>query len=139
MIPLIFILVSLVLYAGFLVLTAIEVKNGKRAFVRTRTAFDRGMGRVNFVLEHVDLPGYLRDTSHEVAVRSAHGFVRGVLVAVRFVERLLTRLVRALREHSATSMAAVVSGQEAHSPFIRAIRHVKDELRNGRVIHGVRH
>jgi hypothetical protein len=141
MIPLIFILASLVLFAGFLVLTVIETRRNSRLFAATRAKLDREVGRAHFILEHVDFPGFLRDSSRIVAVRATHEFVRGILIAVRFVERLLTRLVKALREHSAVSTAAAIAPavRESHSPFIRAIRHVKDELRNGRVIHSVGH
>lgn len=140
MIPLFFILASLALFAGFLALVAVEAKSGKRVFAVGRARLDREIGRVHFIIEHVDLPGFLRDSSRTIVVRATHEFVRGILVAVRFVERLLTRLVRALREHSAVSTAASIAPtRETHSLFLRAIRNVKDELRNSRVIHSVGH
>jgi len=90
-------LVVAALLAGFLWLTALERKRGKRIFERTRSALDHSTDETLSYLSS--------DTTRASVARSvrisldhaAHEVVHGILQAVRFIERMLTRLTREIR------------------------------------------
>lgn len=89
---------ALILLGGFLVLTALERKRGARVFQSLRAKLDKQVGRVVFIITHVDWSAFIKHVVRTASERVAHDVVHGTLVAVRFLERLLTRAVRALRE-----------------------------------------
>jgi hypothetical protein len=123
-----FLVVALALFIGFLGLTRIEARRGARYFAPVRIELDKRAKRVSFIAEHVDFPGFIRDTLRALAARIAHDIAHGSLIAVRFIERLLTRVVRALRErgHGAGRTPA------APTHFVSRMRSLKRELRDGR-------
>lgn len=105
MTALIFFGLSLALFAAFLVLTHIEARRGARVFAQVRTQLDQKVGKVLFVIDHVDLQGAIRDLLRDGITRAIHDIAHGSLVAVRFIERLLTQAVRALRRKRAEAEA----------------------------------
>jgi hypothetical protein len=132
---LIFLAVSILLFAGFLTLTAYESRRGTRVLERTRASFDAEVGRVSFITNHVDLPAYLRDLVRVVAARAAHDIIHAGLVIVRFLERLLTRAVRALRTERANLIEAERARQA--SEFVAQISDFTAELRSARKLEAV--
>ncbi len=127
MIYLTLVTISVALLAGFLALTAREVKTGKRMFSGARERLDREAARIFFIVAHVDLAAFLRDVTQQVGKRIAHDAAHLSLVIVRFIERLLTRAVRALRAHQGQAQAT----QTSTSPFVRSMSDLKQKLRNG--------
>jgi hypothetical protein len=124
-----FLAAALVLFLGFLGLTRVEARRGARFLAPVRVELDKRARRVSFIVEHVDFPGFIRDTLRAAAARFAHDAAHGSLVVVRAVERLLTRAVRALRERGHGSAGRMPS---APTHFVSRITHLKRELRNGR-------
>ena len=96
---LVFVLVSLVLFSGFLALTRFEARRGRRYFARARASFDERVEKLAYIMEHVDFPAFVRDGLRAIFARIVHDIVHVTLIIVRFAERMLTRAVRALREH----------------------------------------
>jgi len=127
---LIFLAVSILLFAGFLALTAYESRRGTRVLERARASLDAEVERVSFIAAHVDLPAYLRDLVRVMAARAAHDIIHAGLVIVRFLERLLTRAVRALRAERATLIEAERARQA--SEFVAQISDFTAELRSAR-------
>ncbi|MBU0750227.1 hypothetical protein KKH15_01795 [Patescibacteria group bacterium] len=97
---LIAILVSILLLAGFLLLTAYERSHARKIFPKLRAGLDRKVGRGTFVLKHVDWSAFLRHLVQAVVARVVHDVAQVTLVAVRVIERLLTRVVRTIREQT---------------------------------------
>lgn len=124
-----FLFASLVLFIGFLGLTRLEARRGARFLAPARAKLDRKASSVSFIAEHVDFPGFIRDTLRALVARVAHDIAHGSLIAVRFVERLLTRAVRALRERGHGAKGAAPS---APTHFVSRIAHLKRELRSSR-------
>ena len=89
--------ISLALFAAFALLTAAEGKTGTRLFEDARTRLDTRVMRASFVLRHVDWGAFLNDVARTAFERALHDIAHGTLIAVRFIERVLTRAVRALR------------------------------------------
>ncbi len=127
MIYLTLVLISVALLAGFLALTVREAKTGRRMFSAARERLDREAARVFFIVAHVDLAAFLRDVTGQAGKRIAHDAAHISLIIVRFVERLLTRAVRALRAHQ----GQVQTTQTSTSPFVRSMSDLKQKLRNG--------
>jgi hypothetical protein len=127
---LIFLLGSLVLFGGFLALTAYESRRGARIAEHARASLDARVDRIAFIATHVDFPAYLRDLVRVLAARIAHDVIHAGLVTVRFLERVLTRAVRALRAEQATLIEA--ERQRQTSDFVAQMRDFKDELRSAR-------
>lgn len=93
----IFIPITLALLAAFVLLTLVEGKTGTRMFARSRDSFDARVARAGFVLRHVDWGAFLNDVARAGFERALHDIAHGTLIAVRFIERVLTRVVRYLR------------------------------------------
>lgn len=89
--------ISCVLLGGFIILTAFERRHG-RLFGATRKRLDRWVGRVTYIARHVDWSAFIKDIVHSTVERVVHDIAHASLKLVRFIERLLTRLVRSLRE-----------------------------------------
>ncbi|HEX7651324.1 MAG TPA: hypothetical protein VF439_01235 [Candidatus Paceibacterota bacterium] len=126
---LIAILVSLLLFAGFLWLVALEARRGRRMFAGTRAALDREAGRVEFVFAHVDFGSALRALAVAAFERIAHDIAHGVLVAVRFMERSLTGAVRTLRARRAEKGAVLPPEDAAPTALARTMQDIKAHLR----------
>lgn len=128
---LIAILVSLLVFAGFLWLVSAEAKRGTRIFTGPRAKLDREAHRVEFVFAHVDFGSALRALAVSAAERIAHDVAHAVLVAVRFVERSLTGAVRTLRTRRAEKGAVLPPEDAAIAPtaLARTMQDIKAHLR----------
>ncbi|MDB5266145.1 MAG: hypothetical protein JWM39_858 [Parcubacteria group bacterium] len=93
----IFLPITFALLVLFLLLTFVEAKSGMRMFSGTRDKFDARIGRASFVLRHVDWGAFVNDVTRTFFERALHDIAHGTLMVVRFVERVLTRIVRSLR------------------------------------------
>ncbi|HEV7121665.1 MAG TPA: hypothetical protein VGN56_02445 [Candidatus Paceibacterota bacterium] len=93
----IFIPITLALLAAFMLLTLAEARTGARLFGSARERFDARVARAGFVLRHVDWGAFLNDVARASFERALHDIAHGTLIAVRFIERILTRVVRYLR------------------------------------------
>ncbi|MEK7511366.1 MAG: hypothetical protein AAB582_03965 [Patescibacteria group bacterium] len=117
------IVVSLVLLIGFLSLTAFEAGSGMRILGGMRRRLDRKVGQAGFILSHVDLGAFARDTVRDIIERILHDLAHASLIVVRFIERVLTRFVRQLRGR--TEEAPV----KERRTFKEAVQHVKRTVR----------
>lgn len=122
---LVFILVSLALLVGFLVLTWYEVERGVRLFARERTRLDQRIEQIELILTHVDFGRFLRAELQRLAEIIGHTIAQLSLQLVRTVERLLTRLVRHLRMRGAAEPAAP---RESVREFVKTLSDFKSEL-----------
>ncbi|MBP7741063.1 MAG: hypothetical protein KA104_00025 [Candidatus Pacebacteria bacterium] len=100
MLLIILVALSLTLFGGFLLLTAFETGRG-RVGGSVRTRFDKHAARVAFIISHVDWSAFVKHLIRASAERIAHDVAHTSLLVIRFLERMLTRLVRALRERRA--------------------------------------
>ena len=124
----IFNLVSLALLAGFFALLSREAKRGMRMFANGRARIDEAVTRVTFVLSHVDFATFVRDLATSMMHRIAHDVAHFSLLAVRVVERLLTRLVRYLRIRHANEAVPNESARE----FVKTLSDFKGQLETTR-------
>lgn len=131
---LIAILGTVFLFAGFLVLASYEQRRGSRYFEAERSRLDRFTRRVSFIFEHVDFASFLRHLVVSTAEIVAHELIRLVLLAVRSLERLLTRAVKYLRLRH-TSPEGVTTAPA--SPFVATIATFKHRLRKEREEHTI--
>ena len=120
------ILFSIALFTAFLWLTASEAKRGVRVMAVERGEFDAFTRRLTFIFEHVDFASFLRHLLVTAAETVAHEFVRIVLLAVRALERALTRLVRYLHLRRVVPLESVSAPV---SPFVATITTFKHRLR----------
>jgi len=119
------ILIALALLTGFLALTAYEARRGLRLFAAPRAEFDRRVERLAFIATHVDLGAFVRDELRRMAGRVGHDVAQFSLQAVRFVERLLTRIVRYFRTHH-----DINAGSREHArEFVRTLSDFKTGLK----------
>ena len=125
---LIFIFITLVLLAGFLVLTRYETEHGARVFAPLRARLDRDVERIAFVLTHVDLGVFLRDEIRHFAHRVGHDSVHLSLQVVRAIERLLTRLVRYFRTRQTDDAVP----RESTRVFVQTLSDFKVHLKTTR-------
>ncbi|MEK7080078.1 MAG: hypothetical protein AAB901_02200, partial [Patescibacteria group bacterium] len=109
----------------FLLLTAVETARGKRIFVGARKRLDRKVGQAAFIVEHVDLGAFVRDTLRAGVERILHDIAHGSLIVVRFIERALTRFVRTLRGRREEATTAA----RPRRSFREAVRHVRSTVR----------
>lgn len=122
---LIFLLVSCALLIGFFVVTQYEKNHSRRFFAERRAKFDGHIERIIFIMEHVDLPAFVRDEIRHLANRLGHFAVHISLQAVRAVERVLTRLVRLLRARYADTVIPRENARE----FVKTLSEFKDTLK----------
>lgn len=121
---LIFILITLALFAGFFALTKYEAERGMRFFAPSRARLDREVERVEFIVAHVDLGAFVYDEVRHFMSRVGHDIVHLSLIVVRAVERLLTRLVRYMRIRHAETAAP----RESTRAFVKELSDFKDHL-----------
>lgn len=91
------IVVSLILFFGFLLLVRIETGKGTRVLGGFRERLDVRATRLAFVIRHVDWAAFLNHIVRSVSARVAHDLAHATLVVVRVLERMLTRFVKYLR------------------------------------------
>ncbi len=126
--------ISLTLFGGFLLLTAIEARTGRMGG-SLRVRFDSFAHRIDFIIRHVDWSALTRHLVRTGIERVLHDLVHATLVAVRFVERTLTRAVRALRERRAGRVGVHprqrVSVRETLRKFRTSFKRVPKESGSG--------
>lgn len=122
-----FIAIAAILFGGFLALTAHEARRGKRYAADRRAAFDATVLDFIFVTSHTDFPAYVQRLLRALAARLAHDAAHAGLVIVRFLERVLTKAVRALRAERVNLIRAEEARQA--SEFVSQMRDFKDGLR----------
>jgi hypothetical protein len=124
---LIFILLSIALLVGFFLLTKSEAQKGVRYLAPRRSALDAQVGRIEFILTHVDFASFAREEGRRLFGLVSHALAHLSLQLVRSVERLLTRTVRHLRtQHQA---APSVSGGETRE-FVKTLSDFKGRLKD---------
>ena len=89
------------LLISFIVFLYVERKMGKRLFATQRTRTDRKVSRASFMFTHIDWGGFFGHLAKLSLERVAHDVVHGTLVLVRTVERVLTGMIKNLRERLA--------------------------------------
>ena len=112
---------------GFYILTRQEAQKGVRYFAPRRAALDVQVGRIEFILTHVDFNSFAREEGRRLFGLVSHALAHLSLQLVRSVERLLTRAVRHLRtQHKA---APSVSGGETRE-FVKTLSDFKGRLKD---------
>jgi hypothetical protein len=101
---------SLTLFGAFLLLTVFEAKYG-RVGGSLRGRWDRHVTRATFIAQHIDWGGFIKHVVQSFIERVAHDVAHTTLQATRFIERLLTRAVRSLRERRIGIVVPVASRQ----------------------------
>lgn len=118
------VLSTFALLVGFVVLTMYESKRGLRFFTAKRDRLDMQVERIEFIIAHVDLAAFAKDEIRRAITQIGHGIAHFSLQVVRFVERLLTRLVRYLRMRN----EGVVAPRESAREFVKTLSDFKDTL-----------
>jgi hypothetical protein len=129
MIYLILLALSIVLFVGFFALTVVEAQTGRRMFGLSRKKFDKNVGRVFFIIEHVDWSGFIAHLVQSVAARVAHDIAHWTLMTVRFLERQLTTVVRTLRNQRPNLLAPKPSRT---SPLTQVSGYLQATIRRNR-------
>lgn len=122
---LVFILVALALLVGFFVLVNYETRRGARVFASARTRLDTGAERIEFIIENVDFGVLIRAESRRIASNLGHDIAHLSLLAIRAVERFLTRIVRRLRSPRVVDIAPRENARE----FVKALSDFKGQLK----------
>lgn len=122
-------IVALVLFFGFLALTAYEGKRGSRVFASGRASLDAKVSETTGALKHVDFSAFLWHLVRDVTSRIVHDVAHVSLIVVRWLERFLTRIVRYLR--GKTSVATVPT-EGNRSAFVETITYFKKTLRRSK-------
>jgi hypothetical protein len=125
---LIFVLITLGLLASFFLLTRYEARRGARVLAGRRERLDAVVGRLEFIVTHVDLGEFLREELRHLIGRLGHDAVHVSLLVIRYVERVLTRLVRHLRTHPEVDTAPRETARE----FVKVLSEFKDDLKENR-------
>lgn len=128
---LILIAVSLMLLGGFLMLAAFERSRGLRIAGDFRNRLDKRIARLSFIARHVDWGAFVKHLAGTIFERVLHDVAHAVLRVVRITERLLTRMVKSLRERRGIGAPEEESEEEAH-PLQAGIARVRTALRHAR-------
>lgn len=126
---LIAIALAFLLLGGFLALTRYETGHGVRFLGGVRSRFDRKVERISFIVRHIDWSAVLSDVVRTATARIVHDVAHAILIIVRIVERLLTRVVKYLR--MSREQAAAVSDKKKFD-MRASIAHLRKSLRRGR-------
>lgn len=121
---LIAVLVALAFLVGFVALTQYESRRGFRLFAHARAELDAQVGRIEFIVEHVDLAAFVREEAHHAVNRIGHWVAHLSLQVVRAVERFLTRLVRHLRRRNEETVAPRENARE----FVKTLSDFKETI-----------
>jgi hypothetical protein len=116
--------VPVLLLSGFLALTQYETTAGTRFFEDERSRFDRFVTRWLFVYEHVDFVAFFRDIASMALHHVGHTLTHVSLQVVRWVERLLTRLIRFFHARE-----AALEPRESTRAFVKTLSDFKEHLR----------
>lgn len=115
---LIAILVCTGLFGAYFAWVGYESRTGKRLLKRKRERLDARVSRAVFIIRHVDWSAFIGESVRTGSQKAVHAVAEGSLSLVRTIERLLTRLVRLLRERNAPATRRPVSVMES----LRAMR-----------------
>lgn len=115
--------VALILLVGFLTLTAFEAAHGVRVLGGIRRKLDRKVGQASFIIAHVDLGAFVRDSVRDGIERVVHDVAHASLLIVRFLERTLTRFVKGMRGRKEEAP------ERPRRSFREAFDHVKRTVR----------
>lgn len=129
MTSLVAVVASVLLLAGFLVLTVYETRTGTRVFGALRTRLDDRVARAAFIFRHVDITAFISQVIKDAVVHGAHYVAHITLMGVRAAERELARLVRYLRGRRAAAPSAVAAPASA---FIETMAYFKHTLRRSK-------
>lgn len=124
--------VSLILFGGFIVLTAFERKRGLRVAGVYRNKLDAKVSRVMFIATHVDWGAFTRHLLGTVLERVLHDAAHFVLRLVRTTERLLTRTVKALRERRGITVPLESEGNEKPGILQEGAHRIRVALKSAR-------
>ncbi len=134
MILIILIAIASMLFGGFLLLTAFEQGRGMRIAGSVRNSLDAKVARVSFVIAHVDWMAFAKHLVVSATSNMAHDAAHAVLMLVRYLERLLTRAVKSLRERRHHADAADDTSSVLERALVRvrlALRHARAAGRKG--------
>ena len=121
---LISIVLTLALLVGFLILSDYETKKGVRYYADCRSRLDAHVERIEFIIAHIDLGTFLHGEVRHLASRIGHDIVHISLLAVRSVEKLLTRIIRHQHAQNETTSAPVESARE----YVKTLSEFKEKL-----------
>lgn len=122
---LIAITVSIGLFGAYFAFVGYEARSGRRAFASVRERFDARVSRAVFIIRHVDWSAFVGESVRTGSQKVVHTVAEGSLYAVRSIERLLTRLVRALRERRAPTMERPLTVMESLKAMRDRFMHTK--------------
>ena len=123
------ILITLGLLAAFLVVVSIEERSGKRMLAGPRYNLDARVARVAFIVKHVDWGAFSAEIARTSFDRALHDTAHATLIAVRALERFLTRVVRSLRARQDTP---VLAPRTTPPPVERAVAYLRKTVRRTR-------
>ncbi len=126
MIYLLLIAFSIALFCGFFGLTIAEARTGTRILATPRRTLDKKLARIVFIANHVNWSDFLGHVVQSVVARIAHDMAHWSLIAVRFIERQLTRVVRYLRDSRPNLLAPKPSRS---SIFTQTTNYFREKLR----------
>ncbi len=132
---LIFLEISIALLAVFFGLTMIEARTGKRVLTSLRTKLDRQVGKIFFIIGHVNWSEFTAHLLQSVVARIVHDVAHWSLIAVRFAERQLTQVVRYLRDKRPNLLAPTPSRKSVLSQtmsYLRETFHVSPPKKRNR-------
>lgn len=132
MLYLILIGISLILFGGFIALTAFERGRGLRIAGVYRNKLDAKVSRAVFIATHVDWGAFTRHLLGTVLERVLHDVAHFVLRIVRTTERLLTRTVKALRERRGITVPLENEGEEKPGILQTSAHRIRVALRSAR-------
>ncbi len=132
MLYLILIGLSLILFGGFITLTALERKRGLRVAGAYRNKLDAKVSRAAFIVTHVDWGAFTRHLLGTFLERVLHDIAHVVLRFVRTTERLLTRTVKALRERRGITVPLESEGEQKPGILQTAGHLMRVALKNAR-------
>ena len=121
--------ISLLLFVGFLSLTAVETRRGVRILLPLRESLDTFATRLLYIVTHIDLGTFTARVAKDTSSHIVHALAHSSLVGTRFIERTLTRAVRYLRTRHLPASPAV---PKETSGFVRTIIYFKQTLRRSR-------
>lgn len=134
LVSMIYFLIAIVppaLLTGFLVLTLIERRRGLRVLGVWRNRLDARVARASFIVAHVDWSAFTKHLLRTSAERIVHDIAHTSLIAVRTLERVLTRTVRYLRERGAHQEASTEAVAQS-SVIDRTIATLRHTIRQSR-------
>lgn len=123
------ILIASLLLFGFLLVTVFEERRGARFFAASRYKLDAKVARAFFVIDHVDWGAFSAHVTRTTLRTVAHDIAHGSLLAVRAVERFLTRAVRALR---AQREGILPLQEDGTSRLSGTVTYLKNNIRRNR-------